>query len=189
MAASPNPRFAAIQAASARKPHGTRARYVSGCKCMHCRAANSNYNTERTRLRAGGDTRDIVPAKAARQHVRHLSTRGVGYKAVADAARVAPSIVLQIRSGTRKQIRQNTERQILAVDESVRGDKALVSAAPAWAKINDLLERGYTRGQIAVWLGCKNRALQLKRDMITARSAMRVERMCALLNAGKLRRA
>ena len=29
------------------KPHGTRLKYMGGCKCMLCRAANSRYETER----------------------------------------------------------------------------------------------------------------------------------------------
>jgi hypothetical protein len=174
------------------KPCGTRAKYISGCKCLKCRAANSNYSVQRDRLRREeGDTRNIVPADAASQHVHQLSTKGVGYKQVAAASGVATSVVFKIRRGTRKQIRQSTERAILAVDESVRGDASLIPAGPTWAKLNDLIERGFTKNQLGAWLGSKAKvpSLQIRHDFITARTAMKVERLVANLEAGRLRRA
>jgi hypothetical protein len=74
---------------SATKPHGTRLKYMGGCKCMLCRAANSRYETERAVARKNGDWNGIVDARAARRHILKLSKAGVGYKSVADAASVA----------------------------------------------------------------------------------------------------
>jgi hypothetical protein len=56
--------------------------------------------------------------------------------------------------------------------------------------LDELLEQGYTRVQLARWLGSKAKmpSLQLKTDFVTARSAMRVERMYEAVKAGKLRR-
>ena len=78
---------------SATKPHGTRLKYMGGCKCMLCRAANSRFETERAVARKNGDWNGIVDARAARRHILKLSKAGVGYKSVADAASVpTPSL-------------------------------------------------------------------------------------------------
>ena len=58
---------------SATKPHGTRLKYMGGCKCMLCRAANSRYETERAVARKNGDWNGIVDARAARRHILKLS--------------------------------------------------------------------------------------------------------------------
>jgi len=79
------------------KPHGTRLKYMGGCKCMLCRAANSRYEAERGVARKNGDWNGIVDARAARRHILKLSKAGVGYKSVADAASVAHTVVA--RSG------------------------------------------------------------------------------------------
>jgi hypothetical protein len=66
----------------------------------------------------------------------------------------------------------------------------LIRARRTWAIIDDLLERGFTKQQIATWLGSKAKvpALQIKRTHVKASTAVKVERMAALLKAGKLRR-
>jgi hypothetical protein len=179
--------FDSMRTACAGKPHGTRQRYVSGCRCGPCRSANSRYECERARARAAGDWNGYVSAGAARDHVLALGEQGIGYKSVAAAADVATSIVAKIRSGDREQIRRRTERRILAVDQAAVADGALVDARPGWKKIRDLLSRGFTRVQLAEWIGNKG-SLQLGRQRMTARSASRVERMVRLLEAGKLRR-
>ena len=186
-----NDRLTTLRANCATNRHGTRSRYIAGCKCLLCRAANSRYSSERERLRKAGDTRDIVPALAARAHILRLAKKGIGYKQVSAAASVAISIMAQIRNGKRLRIRQSTERAILAVDESARGDAALIPAGPTWRKLNDLIERGFTKTQLGAWLGstAKVPSLQVNARRITARTAMKVERMCALLEAGKLRRS
>ena len=53
---------ASIRVRFAAEPHGTRHRYLSGCKCVPCRAANSRYSTERAAAQRAGDWRGFVPA-------------------------------------------------------------------------------------------------------------------------------
>lgn len=74
-------------------------------------------------------------------------------------------------------LRAMTAKRILAVTaEAGMNDAALVSAKPTWLLIRKLVSEGFTLGELAVRLGYKTRALQLRRDRITARSAMRVAR-------------
>lgn len=183
-------RIAKLQESCQRADHGRRARYVAGCRCLRCRAANSNYNSTRRCAIQDGDSRALVPAARARAHIRKLSGKGIGYKAVADAAGVSRSVVSRVLWGQKKFLRVPTAAAILAVDERCVADHALVPAGPTWQKLEQLLEDGYTKTQLAKWLGSKAKApsLQLRRDFITAKSALAVERLCAKLAAGLLRR-
>jgi hypothetical protein len=117
-----------------------------------------------------------------------LSRQGVGRHSVCAASGISDSILYSISTGARRQIRARTERRILAVSQEARADRSLVSARDTWRRINGLIRRGFTKAQIARWLRYKALALQFREDRITARNASRVERMCVLLEAGKLRR-
>ena len=127
------------------REHGTRLRYMAGCKCLRCRVANTEYEKQRARARKAGDWNGIIPAVRAREHVLELGRAGIGYKQVAKLAGVGKTIVAEIRAGTRSRIRARTERQILGVtdiDANV-APKALVDARPTWALIEWLLREGY----------------------------------------------
>ncbi len=180
--------FGALRERCTDKPHGTRARYVAGCKCVPCRAANSRYNTEREAAKKAGDYRGIVSADRARRHLLKLSKQGVGYKAVADACGSSHTIVGNVAWGYRKQIRASTERAILSVDAQALADGARVPAGPTWRIINTLVAEGYSKAQLARWLGHKVPALQMRRDWVIARTASKVERLARLIEAGKMQR-
>lgn len=179
-------RIRKLRASAALRPHGTRSRYHAGCKCLLCRAANSRYETGRAACRRLGAANRVVPAERARLHIEALGAAGVGYKSVADAASVARTIVAGIKYGWRRQIREHTERRILAVDRESVADGARIPAGPAWRLLDELIRLGYTKRQLAVWMG--HGSIQLNRDFITARNASRVERLYRLIQAGKLQR-
>lgn len=163
--------------ASARKEHGTRARYMAGCGCLRCRAANSRYETERAKARKAGDWNGTVDAGRARRHVLALSRQGVGYKTVADAAGVAKSVMAKIRSGERKRIRARTERRILEVTFEAAGDQTLVDAGPTWRRVEELKrEGGFSNAEIARRMGFKKAALQFGKERVTLRTAAAVEK-------------
>lgn len=182
-------RIEKLQAACANAPHGRRARYVAGCRCLLCRAANSRYQVELDRRHAAGDTNPLVSAEPARLHLLALSAKNVGYKSAADAAGVSRSGCRGIVSGRRKQCRKSTLEAILAVDAGARSGGALVAAGPTWKLLHELIGRGYTRAWIAQQLGAKKPALQIHKGWITAETEARVRRLYNLLNAGKIRRA
>ena len=157
------------------RPHGTRLRYLAGCKCFHCRRANSDYERERQKAREAGDWNGLVDAAAARAHLRKLARRGVGKRIVHAVSDVALSVIDAVRAGRKTRIRARTERKILAVTTAARGDKALVPAGPTWERIEWLLAEGFTKGRIARELGRKTRALQIKNHRVTVRTAAQVE--------------
>lgn len=165
---------AAILAAD--RPHGTRIKYVAGCHCVECRAANNAYEKHWSKLRQTGRGNGLVSAAQARRHLEKLSRLGVGRRSVAAASDVPESTLLKIRTGKRRQIRRHTERRILAITIEAAGDRSLIDAAPTWRLIRDLLREGFTKRELARRLG-KGISLQLGKTRITAANANKVERV------------
>jgi hypothetical protein len=159
------------------RSHGTRLRYLGGCRCVPCRAANSRYETGRAAARRAGDWRGLVDAAPVADHLRRLSRAGVGYKAAADAAGVARSVAWAVLAGRKTRVRAHTARRLLAVDRQALADSARVPAGRTWRLVALLLEEGYTRGRIALELGAQRQALQLGRRHVLASTAMRVEQL------------
>lgn len=155
--------------------HGTRLQYMAGCKCFRCRRANSDYERERQRARANGDWNGLVDAAAARAHLWRLSRQGVGKRIVHAVSDVSVTVLQDIRLGRKTRIRARTERRILAVTQSVRGDAVRVPAGPTWERIGWLLEEGFTKSRIALELGRKTPALQINKQSVTVRTAARVQ--------------
>ena len=166
---------------AAGRPHGDRLRYMAGCKCMLCRAANSRYETERAAARRAGDWNGLVPARKAKAHLKKLSRAGVGRNAVSEASGVARSVLAAIRSGKKRQIRKRTETRILNVSSDARMDASIVPAKRAWQLITRLLDEGYTKADLARRLGHKMPALQIRKDFILARTEVAIERLYAQL--------
>jgi len=120
----------------------------------------------------------LVPAEKAREHLLSLSAKNVGRRAVRAACDVADSVLEDIRAGRKTQIRADTERRILSVDEKAISDHALVPAAETWRLINLLRKRhSFTKIEIAQALGHKVPSLQIKKNFVLASTAKKVERL------------
>lgn len=158
-------------------------RYIAGCRCAECRAANTAYARQREAAIRAGDWNGLVPADRARAHMLALAKQGIGRRAVQAATDIAESILSKIRAGTRTQIRASTERAILAVTADMAADHALVDAAPSWKLIRELQEAGFSKVRIARELGQSGPGLQLGRERITVRNAHQVQRVHARLMA------
>lgn len=162
---------------AAHKPHGTRIKYLAGCRCDDCRQANCAYAKERARAIRAGEWNGFVSAAKARRHIHKLSALGVGKRSIATCTDIATSIIDGIKNGTRKKIRARTEKLILAVTKDMLPQSALIDAAPTWVLINQLLAEGYTKSELALSLGYKSPALQIKKNMVTTRIAEAVKRL------------
>lgn len=170
---------------AATRAHGDRLRYIGGCRCAECRRANTDYEKARALARKAGDWNGIVPAAKARQHMLKLSRQGVGRRAVQAATDIGDTVLQQIRSGDKKNIRARTERLILAVTKEMASDHALIPAAPSLKLIDELLSKGYTKTQLARMLNYKNHALQFNFDQITAANAFLIRKLydrCKAIN-------
>lgn len=186
-----NDRFAAIAAAAALQPHGTRSRYAGGkCRCDECRKANTEYERERAKARRRGEWGGLVSATRARVHLIELGAAGVGRRTVADIAGVGETTLVLIKSGRKTQIRATNERAILRVTADATTGATLVPSEQVWRRLNELRELGFTKTELARHLGstASQPALQLKTVLVTARTALRVERMYQRLKADLIRR-
>lgn len=172
-------RMRPVRDLAADKPHGERLRYMAGCRCVPCRAANSRYETERAAARRRGEWNGLVDAAPVREHLNELSRRGIGRDTVSDVTGLAPSSLDLYRTGKRLKIRAMNAKKILAISpDDVLTDAQLVPAKPTWKQIQWLMSVGFTKTEIARRLGYKTHALQIKsRGLITARNAAKVERL------------
>jgi len=169
------------QELGASKPHGTRGRYLAGCKCVPCRAANSRASCAYDKAAREGNGNPIVSAKPVRKHLLKLAQCGLGRRLIADAAGVPQSTIRAIRMGTRRQVRLRTAERILAVTDELRGDATLLPAGPTWALIDKLLDEGFTRARLSALIGNNGRALQISTTFVTAKTACRVEKLYRFL--------
>lgn len=168
---------------AADKEHGTRLKYLSGCKCADCRQANSAYQCAREAAKKQGDWNGVVPATKARKHMLKLSAQGIGRRAVQAVTDISGTILHDIRAGTKKNIRARTERKILAVTSDLASEGALISAAPTWHLIRQLLAKGYTKTQLAKMLICDAHALQISQKQVRVRTAEAISRLFKKLEA------
>lgn len=125
----------------------------------------------------------LVDAGPARAHLRALSRRGVGRRAVAAACDVSPTILEEVKLERKQLIRKRTAERILAVDVRAVADHGLVSARPTWALLERLRREGYTAAQLCRLLGFRSGGLQFRRGKVLARTALRVEKLYRELNA------
>lgn len=186
MTASAN-RLAELQRRAQYLEHGKRSKYIAGCHCNRCTKANREYERKQRRLRCTGRSNPLVDAGPAREHLATLAAAGVGYKSAAIAAGLSQSTVFGIKRGARRFVSARNLARILAVTDEMRGDHALVDAAPTWRRIDRLVEAGYTKAQLAEWMGV-GRSIQFPKAQITAKTELRVRRLEQLLDQGRLQR-
>ena len=165
------------QALGPRHAHGTRIRYMGGCRCVPCRAANSRAISEMDANRRAGRGNGIVSASAAQAHLLFLSAQGVGYKTVARVTGCAFSILAGIRSGRRRYCREGTARAILAVTSAAAAQGATVDAGETWEQIATLRRGGWTKAAIAKALGYQRPVLQIRKGRGLRRTADAVRRL------------
>lgn len=165
--------------AFADRPHGTRVRYISGCRCAECRRANTQYELARAKARRRGEWNGLVNAAKARRRLFALSAAGVGRRSIAQFSGVSETTLVQIKSGRKTRIRAQTSRRILQCGPGAVADGGLVNATETHRRLAWLLSEGFTRTEIARRLGSKARrpSLQICADKVTRLTADRVERL------------
>ena len=91
------------------RQHGTRSRYVGGCRCDECRGANAaDRRARRTRT-------PLVPVEPVVAHLRALQAAGVGRRRIARAALVAESTLDRIARQPGTRMHPEVARRVLAV--------------------------------------------------------------------------
>lgn len=161
------------------RPHGLRIRYISGCRCAECRRANAQYELSRAKARRNGEWNGLVPAGRARRRLLLLSKACVGRRSIHMFTGIAESILSEVRSGCKKQIRAKTHQLIMACDAGAIADGGRVSGADTARQLAWLIDEGFTKRDLARRLGSKAKvpSLQIKPGQVTRRTADRVLRI------------
>jgi AraC-like DNA-binding protein len=143
----------------ARHQHGTRAAFVlDRCTCRPCRDANTAVEAHRRKEQAYGRWQPYIEAEPARQHVRLLQARGMGWKRVAHAAGLSPSVLWKLLYGDpsrnlapSKRIRPSTAAAILNVtaDLDALGARTPVDATGTRRRLQALVAAGWSMSQLA----------------------------------------
>lgn len=153
------------------RQHGTRAKYVvEHCRCEPCKDANRRYNRQRQRnerrAQQGIEELDVayIDCTEARDHLRWLSSIGIGKRTVHQVTGVALSSIDKIRSGEQTKARKHTVDRILAVGKHRTHGRIAIDPAAAFRLLNQLQAAGYSNAAIARHLGLKTPALQYRPD-------------------------
>lgn len=129
----------------------------------------------------------VVSANRTRAHLLALRERGVGYKAVAAACDVAPSVLGRALAGGT--VRASTERRVLAVDVGAIADGALVDAKETNRIVRRLRRRGFTLRQLGELFGYEcGTALQVGHSRaVIASTAARAARIWRRVERGEIK--
>lgn len=174
-----------VVAPDSHRPHGTHVKYVvEKCGCDPCREANRAYERNRARAIRRPDEAWVpyVSADDARHHLAELRAAGIGTKTVAKISGVPHGSLTKIIYGDArrglapsKRIRAATEFKILCVTVDQAAGAQRIPAGPTWVLLDDLIGRGFTRKWIAGRLGATSPSLQIRRDVVLASTARKVE--------------
>ena len=162
------------------QPHATRARYMHGCRCLPCRAANSRYQMKRALEQVKGNTNRLVPTDEVRRHIRKLSARGIGYKQIAKIAKINAGTLMKIRNRERVQMQAQGAKRVLAVTTAARAPTSTIPAAATWRRLKWLLNvGGFTKTRLARLLGSRSKRarIQIQHDRVQVRTAENVKRV------------
>ena len=89
-----------------RQPHGTTARYASGCSCPECCEAWRLYQAAKPRR---------IPAEYAEARIRYLGQGGVSLRRIAKASGKSRSTLHRILHGGVRHVARDTYEAILGV--------------------------------------------------------------------------
>lgn len=152
--------------------HGTRSRYVAGCRCEPCAAANRKYASLRERYGWADQVaaRWVDPCHAY-AHILWLRTQGVGLRMISDQSGVARSTLAQL--ARRERISADTQARILAVLPT----PSRVDGTGTRRRLQALIAIGHTGASLADRIGWSRTNiwnLILGDGLVSARTAAKV---------------
>ncbi len=158
------PDLPSVQQLSGNKPHGHKMRYMAGCRCWRCRAANAAYEQRLNENRRLYGPNDLVSTDRVRQHLKYLQQFGMGHKTVAKHARMAKTVLAEILWYGKKQMRRRSEARVLAVQPTLETlpRNVKIPASETVEKIEQMIRWGYSKSLInRDGLGLKSVGMQI----------------------------
>ena len=177
--------------------HGTRSRYVAGCRCEPCTTANrlsqrawARARVQRAWARArvqrayGAAPESMVDGDIVRAHLSRLAARGLGQLRVAALAGVRRRWLANMINGVphrgyppTKRVRADLAAKVLAVPlDAPPAAGAVVDGTGTRRRLQALVAIGWTQERLGRKLGmsASNMDSLIERDRVLARTAARV---------------
>lgn len=151
-----------------RHKHGTKMRYLAGCRCRRCRAGNARYEQKLNLARKLYGPNDLVSSERVLAHLRYLKTFGMGHKTVAKHAHVSKTALAEMIWYGRQHVRRRSENRILAVQPTLDTLPRSVNipAKETVEKIKQLTLWGYPKSLITRdGLGNESMVLQVNQTV------------------------
>lgn len=141
--------------------HGTRARYMRGCRCTDCFDANGRYcKAYRTAAHRSGGPKRLDPTPVV-MRIRFWEQRGYSHSQLASAAGLARRVIDAHAKGELKTINPDSARRILAVrlDDSIIPKYLPVDATGTMRRLRSMSVVGHPLKDIAAATNHRSGAL------------------------------
>ncbi|MFI6639982.1 hypothetical protein [Streptomyces sp. NPDC050504] len=164
------------------RPHGYARYKLDGGRCLTCRLAASEYDTNRTRAIAYGTWQPWADAEPVRRHLRELQSCGLGLRRIAvlagvDYARLQAVLTGRPGRGTPPQarVRPALAAAVLAVEPGldVLGAATVIDATGTRRRLQALVAGGWPQHHLAQHLRMRdgNFGLMIRAVRVTVRTA------------------
>lgn len=166
------------------KPHGTKASYQRGCRCLPCRLAPARYQREYVARKKRGEMLLISPDET-RERLLQLRKQGLGRRRVSELTGISERTLFMIIKGRCKTIHQNTARKVALVNRNAAAQGINVAAQPTIKRLNTLKREGFTSAELGRRFGLK-RELQIAKSgkLVKKRTEQRIKDFYNVIMAG-----
>ncbi|WP_322500842.1 hypothetical protein TR631_12610 [Streptomyces rochei] len=156
------------------------------CRRPDCLKRSADYDRTRNRLVAYGRWQPFTDAEPVRQHIRMLSTYGIGWQRVCRLAEVANGCISRILYGAphegrgpTKRVRTTTADKILAVKPSLdhAAPSARVDGTGTRRRLQALVANGWPQMRLGHEMGIRHHRIiwdHVRQDVVSADTARRV---------------
>lgn len=136
---------------AAKHEHGSKVRYMNGCRCRKCRAGNATYEARLNVDRFWFGPNNLVPTDEVQRHLKWLASHGIGHKTVAKVCGVGKSTLADILWYGKAHIRRRRALRVLSLQPTldIMPKTHKVQAGETLAKLQALAKMGIPRATVS----------------------------------------
>ena len=133
---------------------------------------------------------ELSPIDQVRAKLADLREQGIGIKSIYAVTGVSPRSLAKIRNGRQTRIRPENAAKILAMDHTCIADRGLIDPQATWQRLRELIGDGWPEHDLARLMGLnpRNRRIAIGITNVSAKTALRVQKLYDAIQAGKIRR-
>jgi hypothetical protein len=155
-----------------RQPHGTVARYISGCSCFECCEEWRRYQAEWK-----ADSPRLVDAEPVRAYIVRLRHNGWRTRGIAEQSGIPYATVRALREGRRVKVNRDAAEAIasLPLQTPILTDSTALVPARSTLRLIERLRKHHSLERIAAEVGISRKSLPQKwQHSVQARTARKV---------------